>query len=84
MGFPLETLLPRVRHVVVRIEQTDLFAASERRCARVTNSSVIRIGVLSAREIVTVPMTLTLYRSTENDKLPPTDASRCIRRVANR
>lgn len=73
-----------MRHVVVRIEQTDLFVASERRCARVTNSSVIRIDVLSAREIVTVPVTLTLYRSTENDKLPSTDASRSIRRVANR
>lgn len=73
-----------MRLVVVRIEQTDVFVASEHRCTRVTNSSVIRIGVLSAREIVTVPITLTLYRSTENNKLPSTDTSRTIRRVANR
>lgn len=38
-----ETLLPRETRRCTSLEQTDLFVASEYRCTRVTNSSVIRI-----------------------------------------
>jgi hypothetical protein len=33
----------RARLIVIRVEETGLFVASEHRCTRVTNSSVIRI-----------------------------------------
>lgn len=86
-----ETLLPReTRRCTyrtngsVRGQRTPLHSGDKFLC----NSNRVdgtRIGVLYTREIVTVPTTLTLYQSTENNKLPSTDASsRSIRRVANR